>query len=291
MKRLLLTSLLVIALPAVAGNVDERGDADLRGEVEISNTAGSIEVTVWDKAEVAVTGSLDGSSRLKFETDPVKRHTLVKVEDERGRGGDGADLSIRVPELSRLTISTVSAEIKVTGVKGRQRLQSVSGELESEVWAEDVEVRTVSGDVEVRGKDGGGLVTMTTVSGDARAKLKGGEIVVASVSGDLDLKLGEIRRARLRTTSGDMVLGLSLADNAHVDIETINGDLEISLAGKLDAEFDIETFNGDINNCFGPEPQRRSEYAPGTELRFVEGGGNNDMRIKTMNGDVHLCTD
>ena len=59
--------------------------------------------------------------------------------------------------------------------------------------------------------------------------------------------------------------------------------------GPVNAEFDISTFNGDIRNCFGPKPERTSEYAPGRELRFREGQGSGRVRIKTLNGDVDVC--
>jgi len=291
MNRLfVLASMLMTGLVA-AGEVDEVATVYSGGEVEIANTSGSVEVKGWERDEVAVSGSVDGNGRLEFTPDLEKRHTLIRVVDEHSHDVEGADLEIKVPVLSRLNISTVSAEITVEGVKGRQRLQSVSGDLESETWGEDVEARTVSGDIVMKSRDGAGVLTLTTVSGDASVEMSGGEVIVASVSGDLELNLENADRVRLRTTSGDMGIKASLADRSRFDIETINGDLEIVLDGRVNAEFDLETFNGDIDNCFGPESRRISDYAPGNELRFVEGDGESDVRIKTMNGDVYLCNE
>ena len=74
-----------------------------------------------------------------------------------------------------------------------------------------------------------------------------------------------------------------------MDVESINGDAIIMLVGPVNAEIEIETFNGDIDNCFGPQAQRTSKYAPGRELKFTAGDGNGEIRIKTLNGDVTLC--
>ena len=291
MNRLFVLASMLITGLAAAGEVDQVAKVFSSGEVEIANTSGSIEVTGWKRDEVAVRGTVDGNAQLEFSPDLSKRHTLIRVVDEHSREVEGADLEISVPVMSRLNISTVSAEITVEGVKGRQRLQSVSGDVESETWGEDVEARTVSGDVVMRSREGAGVLTLTTVSGDAMIEMAGGEVIVSSVSGDLELNLENAERARLRTTSGDMGMTASLAQRSRFDIETINGDLDIVLEGGVDAEFDIETFNGDINNCFGPEPRRISDYGPGNELRFVEGDGESDVRIKTMNGDVDLCNE
>ena len=65
--------------------------------------------------------------------------------------------------------------------------------------------------------------------------------------------------------------------------------MRLDLAGPVGAEFDISSFNGDIRNCFGPDPVRTSEYAPGSELRFREGQGGARVRVKTLNGDISLC--
>ena len=78
---------------------------------------------------------------------------------------------------------------------------------------------------------------------------------------------------------------ISASHNPHYD----NGELRLHLRGAIDAMFDVETFNGQIDNCFGPEPQRAREFAPGSELRFKEGDGSALVRVKTLNGGVEIC--
>ena len=77
----------------------------------------------------------------------------------------------------------------------------------------------------------------------------------------------------------------------HIEVAENNGDVDIKFSGEVSARFDIETFNGRIRNCFGPEPVRTSEYAPGRELRFTEGGGEGRVVIRTLNGGLRLCTE
>ncbi|KPK58213.1 MAG: hypothetical protein AMJ59_16210 [Gammaproteobacteria bacterium SG8_31] len=290
MRVLIVSTLLTLtAAPAWSGTaIDEIADAHPRGEVEVSNVSGEIKVTGWNKEQVQISGRLgDGSERLVFERDG--RRTLIKVEvPSRSRKVESSDLYVMVPEESRVTVTGVSADITVEGVKGALRIQSVSGEIFAEVFEEDVETKTVSGDLRIRGHDSPALLTLTTVSGDGRVENIRGELVVQSVTGNLDIKSKALDRARLRTTNGDIDLQTGLGSDALFDMEAINGDLRLDILGDVDAYFDIETFNGSIDNSFGPDPVRASKYAPGRNLRFTHGEGKARVRIKTLNGGVTL---
>jgi len=174
-------------------------------------------------------------------------------------------------------------------VVGSQRLMAVSGDVETEAAAEDVECKTVSGDVTVKGRGKSGLITVTTVSGDAELENVAGEVNGNTVSGDLTIVMGEASRSRLRSTSGNLSLEGQVTPDARLDFESISGDVRLELKGPAHGEFDISSFNGDIRNCFGPKPVRTSEYAPGRELRFRQGTGDARIRIKTLNGDISVC--
>jgi len=282
--------LLVLAPVALAGTpINQRAAADPAGQVEISNVSGSVVVTGWDRAEVEVTGELgEGVERLEFSRSG--KLTRVKVIlPSRSSRVESTDLVVKVPVASSIAVNTVSADLTVRGLRGSQRLQSVSGDVETEAAAEDVECKTVSGNVRVNGSGQRGLLTVTTVSGDASVTRVAGEVNGNTVSGNFTVSLGEASRSRLRSTSGDLGVRGRLATDARMDFESISGDVRLDLEGPVSAEFDVSSFNGDIRNCFGPKPVRTSEYAPGSELRFREGQGGARVRIKTLNGDISVC--
>jgi DUF4097 and DUF4098 domain-containing protein YvlB len=285
-------ALLVATLPlaALAGTpIDKRTKADPAGTVEISNTAGSVVVTGWDRNEVEVTGELGkGTERLDFtKSDKITR--IKVVLPDRSSSVDDTDLVVKVPAGSQVSINTVSADIGVQAVRGTQRLQSVSGDMRTETSGEDLECRTVSGDVTIAGSGRKGLVSITTVSGDASATRLAGEVNGSTVSGDFTLAVGATSRSRLRSTSGNLTLQGSLAPDARVDMESISGDVRLDLVGKVGADYDVASFSGEIRPCFGPKPVRTDEYAPGKEWRHQEGDGSARVRIKTMSGDVDVC--
>ena len=282
---------LLAASPAIrAGTpINERAAADPAGSVEVSNVAGTVRVTGWDRNEVEVTGELGkGTEKLEFAV--ADKVTRIKViMPGKSYDVEETDLVIHVPAASRLSVNTVSADIEVQGLLGAQRLQSVSADILTTAAGEDVECKSVSGDVAVNGSFKKGLLTITTVSGDATALRVAGEVNANSVSGDITLGLGETSRSRARSTSGDLTLAALLAADGKLDAESISGDVRLELVGAVNAEFDISSFNGEIRNCFGPKAVSVSEYAPGKELRFREGQGTAQVRIKTMNGDINVC--
>lgn len=280
--------LAVAAQRAEAEPFTKTQPADARGEVEIVNVAGSVEVSTWDRAEVQVDADLGSSvERLDFRRDGARTYIKVVLPKMSG-GGGSSDLIIKVPRDSGLIINTVSAEQKIRGVRGTQRLQAVSGSIETEFGPGDLELKTVSGNILARG-DGKGLVRATTISGDLEINKAGPEVDLNSVSGDMIVSAERLDRGRIKTTNGDLEMTTSLTDDARLEAEAINGELTFTLRGEINAEFDIETFNGDIENCFGPEPRRSREYGPGNELRFTQGKGGARVHIKTLNGGVSVC--
>lgn len=282
-------ALLAAPLAQAGSPIDKRAAADPAGQVEISNVAGAVTVTGWDRAEVEVTGELGkGVERLEF-TSAGKLTRIKVVLPNRAWNVEDTTLVIKVPALSSINVNTVSADIEARAVQGSQRLQSVSANIATEAGSEDVEIKTVSGDVRVNGDARKGMLTLTTVSGDATVTRVAGEVNGSTVSGNFTLGLGEVSRARLRLTSGDLSLAAFLPGDGRLDVESISGDVKMRFAPPLNTEFDLSSFSGDIENCFGPEPQRTDEFAPGKELRFSEGTGGGRVRVKTLSGDVDLC--
>jgi DUF4097 and DUF4098 domain-containing protein YvlB len=289
---LFLLPLLLSCQAAMADRqISESADVHPQGEVEISNVSGRIEVEGWDQGRVEVSGTLGrGAERLEFRVQD--RHTLIRVEHPSGSNRVGAsNLHVRVPLDSRLVIAGVAGNIIVRGVRGAQRLHSVSGNIDTMMFSDDVQLRTVSGDILLVGEGTPGLATVTTVSGNAELRDVAGELVLQTVSGDVKVASERLERARIRTTSGSAELRSSLSPGARVEMEAVNGTLRLLLNDEPDAEFRLATFNGRIDNSFGPAPARTSRYAPGMELRFTAGEGSARVDMETLNGAIILRTD
>jgi DUF4097 and DUF4098 domain-containing protein YvlB len=282
---------LFFASAFAAERLDRRLEAAPDGVVSIDNTAGSVEVRGWSRNEVEVTGELGSDvEELVFERNG--NTVVVHVRSPRGGNRDiSSDLVINVPTGSAVNVNGISTDIDVSGVEGALRLNAISGDVDIEAFAADVDVEVISGDIAIEGEGKENRTRAASVSGDIEVQNLAGEIEANSVSGDVTIVNGRFDRVHAESTSGDVLFRAGLVGNARMDMETINGEVDITLQGDVSARFDIETFNGDIRNCFGPKPERTSQYTPGLELRFVEGDGDARVTIHTLNGDLRLCKD
>ena len=280
---------LLMATSVAAEPVDETIDAAADGHVDITNTAGSIEVYGWSNARVEVTGELgERVEELILERDGDR--VTVKVKVPRSGGSKiASDIVVRVPQGSSIDVSGVSADIDIEDVLGEQSLHTVSGDIDTEILDADLEVASVSGDIEVDGDRKDTDTQANTVSGDITLYGLGGEVSAEVVSGDVTIDEGSFDRIAIESVNGDLVFVAGLRKGGRLAAESVNGDVEIKFAGDVSAEFEIDSFNGSIENCFGPEAKRTSKYAPGWELSFTEGDGDGSVTVSTLNGDIHIC--
>ena len=291
MKKFVLTALAaLIALPVMAEDINETIDAADDGHVHISNIAGSVTVTGWDRDSVAVTGTLGRNvNELILKRNGDKVTIKVEVPHNRGRGID-SDLNISVPKDSSLDIGTVSANIDVTEVMGEQSLQAVSANIDTEYFGGEVDASTVSGDVEVSGNGADGEVNASTVSGSVTVFRASGRVSAESVSGQVTVDEGSFERAELGSVNGRVTFTGELQDGGKMDVETVNGSVNIEFTNKVSGRFDISTLNGSIRSCDGPEAQRTSKYGPGWELEYEIGDGDSRVDVSTVNGSVSVCS-
>lgn len=283
----------LLATPAAQAvqNIDRSLPTGATPSVEISNVQGRVTVTAWDQQVVKVTGTIE-NDQTEFEFVGDQRHVVIKVRPESGkshRNHDEAILDIKVPAGASLDINTVSADIDVQGVRGEQRLQAVSGGVTTVAYSEQLDIRTISGDAVVNGTGGKGRIDVQSVSGGVTVRGVDGEVEAQSVSGNVELDLGTVTRLSLETVSGNLKASLTLAGDARFDAESVSGDVDVRFAKPVNGEFEFETFSGNIENCFGPKAERKSKYAPGTELRFTQGSGGARVSIDTLSGTISIC--
>lgn len=283
---------MLMSIAALADEqVDRSIDAAADSYIEIYNTSGDIEVVGWSKNQVNVKGTLDDDvEELIFERDG--KDILIKVKVPRKHHGDvDADLIISVPEKSSIDVSAVSADVKVSGVLGKQSLATVSGDIETTMAGSNVEAGSVSGDIDISGIGKAADIEAATVSGDVTLTNLAGRVAAESVSGDVEVVGGVFDDVHLETVNGELRFRGDLKSGGDLSMESVNGTIDVVFSKEISARFDIETFNGGIRNCFGPKPQRTSRYSPGLELSFTVGDGDSDVSLETLNGNINICNE
>ncbi|HVR69994.1 MAG TPA: DUF4097 family beta strand repeat-containing protein [Vicinamibacteria bacterium] len=283
------TIALVLAAMPAAGAAQDRINrtrpADVDGTVHIDSPAGSIRVIGWDRAEVAVSGTL-GHGAYGLDLSGDKRRTTVEVESEGNPHGIHSDLEVRVPAGSDVVIESYGASISVSEVKGTVTAETVNGDIRVGEAPREVRAESVNGGVTVSAR--GGRVQAESVNGAVTVRGAGGEIGASTVNGPLSVTGGTFARARLETVNGRVLFEAGLARGASLEVETVNGAVELALPAGTAADFAVTTFSGDIRNELGPPARRASRHTTEKELTFSTGGGGASVRVETLSGGIVL---
>lgn len=288
----LATVLLASMQVAVAATpIDETRPLGARGTVEIDNPKGRIEVRVWDRSDVRVTGSLGGGGQaLVIEDDGGALSIKVELQQQRMRwnASDGTTLVVDLPRLASVEVESVSANIEVTGVAGRElEIDTVSGNVIAVGAPGQASVETVSGNqrLTLNSRE----VSADSVSGNiALAGRLGGSIKVETVSGNLsvDSRGQAFNHLASDTVSGEANLRGALAPGGRVHAESVSGGIKLILPKDLSARVSGESFSGTLA---APGARIiRPEHGPGSSFEQRYGSGDGEIQLETFSGDATL---
>jgi DUF4097 and DUF4098 domain-containing protein YvlB len=268
--------------------IDETRPLDARGEVEIENLKGRIEVRTWDRAEVSVRGSLgDGVERLRIEGGG--NHLNIKVEYPRNsNNSEPTTLVVTVPTLASVDVESVAADVDVAGVAGHSLdIESVSGRIVAVGAPREADIDSVSGDQTLNLNSDS--VSAESVSG--RISLRGkvaNEISVETVSGDIevDSRGQALRRVGTSSVSGNAEIRAGLAAGGRLAAESVSGDIRVIAPRALSARVAGESFSGTLR---APEARiNTSKFGPGSDFSHTYGQGNAEIKLETFSGDAEL---
>ena len=243
---------------APAQQVSHSGAVAAGVEIEIYNLSGSVQVTGWDRNEVAVEGGLGaGAERLDFANDGDR--VEIRVVVPRARRGDSpprevdeSHLRIMVPGSAALEIETLAASITVTGVSGPLSMASSAGSISYSGDAAAIEAESAGGDVHVETTSTRADIDVEGIAGNIVVQLAGGKVDASSVTGGLRI-LGRVDEGRFESVSGSMY------------------------------------FEGSISTEFGHEGSRADPYSPEQEAEFTLGDGNRArVSVETFSGNVRV---
>jgi DUF4097 and DUF4098 domain-containing protein YvlB len=294
---LLLAALLsTAAIADPATQFSKQVPVSAQDRVSISNISGSVTVTAWDRPEVDVQGEL-GSGIDRVDVRQESGNVEIRVVVKEGQGGwrnyDGwrnseARLQIRLPADVQLEASTISAQITVTGMRGKTRLKSVSGDIRSDIVGTDLDARTVSGIIGISGGNAHSRLRASSVSGDVDLIHVAGDVEVRTTSGGIDIEMQVADEVRAQSVSGSVGVRGPLASDGHLDLQSVSGRVKVAVQAPGGFRYNASSFSGSVRNCFGYEVQR-SEGRSGERLDGVRGEGKGSVSMRSHSGSVDLC--
>jgi DUF4097 and DUF4098 domain-containing protein YvlB len=215
------------------------------------------------------TAEADRRTAEQTRVDYADGRLLVKTPKQRGRGvfskPGSIDVTLELPAGSRLRVSSAVGKFRSTGVLAECRVKNSAGDvqvdragvLEVETSAGRIEADSVEGRADV--STGTGKVRIREVGGPAVVKNSNGDTWIGAVGGDLranaangdvvvdradagvvastargDIRVGELVRgsASMKTSYGEIELGIRAGTAARLDVSTsygrVRNQLEVS---------------------------------------------------------------
>jgi DUF4097 and DUF4098 domain-containing protein YvlB len=287
-QKIIFLSALIVMFCSTAhatSSVDEIRSMPMDGLVQVENLAGSITITVWDRAEVGIVGEL-GSSVEELEIIESSSGIQISVENSSNRRNvSETHLRLQVPVTASVEAEGVSADVTVNGLEGVSLIMtSVSGDVTAKAQVDRLEAESVSGDVTFRGHTTRAAVE--TVSGEIDLQGLEGEVRVSTVSGDLDMVGERIDRGRFETVSGDLEVSLDVLDGGRLNAESLSGDVRLMLSAGQQADFDAQTYSGKIRSDFGSV--KNKSHGAGSSLSHREGSNGTTISVESFSGDIRI---
>jgi len=289
-----------------AEQVDKSAQLTPGSKLDIRIQRGDVKVHGWDKAEVAIKGSLDDLSQgLIF----AQNGGSFVIEDKMPRSYSsheekGSNLQIYLPTKVIVKMKGVSTNYALDSINGEVTTGNISGDIKSNALQGELTVKTVSGNITVRNNSGNirletvsgdiddegssGTISYRLVSGDLTADSQASKIAADLVSGSAKLQLQQVDSLNLRSVSGDLTVRLkSLETKAQLD--SVNADIDLIFDGMPDAEFNINGGpGGKIHNELTDAKPVTTKYMRSEVLKFQTGSGKADVNITTISGDIKV---
>ena len=256
------------------------GEIDLE-TAETEETHVKLEAASGDDA----VRNLVDNARIELVRRGDVHEVVVETKEKRGFSisiGDagisfgGGQLSLRItcPHGAALDLRTKSADLRARGDYGEVDVKTVSGDVQVE-QAKETHIKSASGDIRL-GHVHGDLEAQTA-AGDVRADVVDGDVQAQLVSGDLAVR--EARgSATANTVSGDQ--RFEAVQQGRIDLKAISGDVTVGIRSGSRFYVDANTVSGDTSSEFdlGDAPAQEED----ADAPLVE------VFVKTVSGDVRI---
>lgn len=273
--------LALIALAAMPQHTDTTVTVSAGARLDLTNHAGEIVVTAWDRNAVRIRAEHGSRDRIEIET----RGSVVTIRARRRFGMPTVvDYELTVPVGMALKLDGIQAEIEVTGVEGDLRAESIEGNIRVR-HAGSVSLGSVDGDISVDGANG--TVRIHAIDGDIDLSRISGDVTVETIDGDITLDGIEATNVDASTVDGELLYHGTIRDGGTYRLTSHDGDVILAVPLGINATITVATFDGE----FEPDPAFRVQLRdarPGRRFSFVLGSGSAQVELESFDGSIRL---
>lgn len=272
------------------------------GTLDIGNVSGSVTVSVGGTDTIVI----DAVKRVRSRGGDVKDQmdrTQVTMTERAGRvevkttftGRNlhtSVDYVVTAPAGTSVYAHSVSGDIKITGIRGEVRADSVSGNVTALSAPGATLVRSVSGDVKVSGVSNQDALRASSISGNVTvsgAKVR--SLDADSISGEILLLDLTCDRAIAKSISGSITFDGPLAKGGRYEFKSHSGDIHLAVAGTSGFEVSASTFSGNVRSDL-PVTIGAGDSVGGRTSRKgihgVHGDGSAQLVLSSFSGDITI---
>jgi DUF4097 and DUF4098 domain-containing protein YvlB len=279
------------------------------GRISVQNIAGDMTVTVGSGDEASIEavkrtrGDQGDLAMVRIIVDERAGRVDVRTEGEenrrdRNRRGISVsvDYTLTVPVSAALDLHSVSGTIKVTGVRGLVRAETISGNITAAETPRLEAAKSVSGDVSLTGVATDGDLSAGSISGNVIARgLKARGLDLGSVSGDVAVSDVTCDRLSIKSMSGNVEYSGAILKSGRYEINSHSGNLRLALANPAGFELSANSFSGSIRSDLamtlssGDDRDRDRGRRPGMmsrSMRGTFGDGSATVTLRTFSGNI-----
>jgi DUF4097 and DUF4098 domain-containing protein YvlB len=314
----MLAALMLQSACASAGDlIDESRDVNADAIIDVEIMNGVVTLTGWDENRFHIAGELSDAAE-GYDLRQVAGGVRFEEEIDRGSYNNcwapgnrcqdtQSDLDIHLPRNSVLrftgtnievtaeglhgstNIELVNGDVYASDLQGTVKLQTVNGGIDANDLKGRISLETVNGNIDDNGSQGTRL-SLNTVNGDIDATTRSASVNAETTNGDIELEAGAVDELEVSTVGGSLDAIASLNADGEININSVSGRIELTVPADTSAVFNIQTAtNGRITNeLTSDEAERRNRYVNSRELDFTLNGGNGDVSVSTVSGNVSL---
>ena len=264
---------------AAAQQIDTTVTAERGQRLQVNAHGGDVIVRAWNRNAVRVEGATSGH-RVEISSSP----TTMSVRTH-GRHGPPTDVNLRIsaPIWMSLSLSGVSTDVRVEGVRAPISVETVEGEVDVTGGDGLISLRSVQGSVSLKGAKG--RISVNSVNEDVQVANSSGEITAETVNGEITLDGVNAATVDASTINGDITYAGPIVNSGRYSFSTHNGDIVLTVPDGTNANVAVSTFNGEFESEF---PVPLSGTRKGKGFNFILGSGSAQVTLESFQGTIEL---
>jgi len=271
----------VHAKSKVVETVEQTIDFQAGQTLKVAAINGRINIKTWSRNQIQMTATKTAKANTKAEAEELLEATIIEVQSV----ANGLKIATKHPS-ERYFKRGKNIEINYDLTIPQSvvlNLQTTNGEIDIESTEGPIDAKTTNGDIDIDHSEGN--INARTTNGDIKIDNQIGNVGAKTTNGGIELQ--EIKGSvGARTTNGSIDIALSSSSPEDIEAQTISGSIDLVLPTHFKANLQVQTSNGNISTDFPITIQ--GKFSGKSIQGALNGGGDSDISLQTVNGNIKI---